>query len=107
MKLVRYGAIGSEKPGLIDKAGKIRDLSGQVKDLAGDAFAGGFIGWIAKTDDLSEENCKRAVIHGSALASFCVEQFSLNRLKDLTSIEIQDRFREFRELSKFDAEVLV
>ncbi|TLY28503.1 MAG: sugar kinase [Ignavibacteria bacterium] len=74
---------------------------------AGDAFAGGFIGWIAKTDDLSEENCKRAVIHGSALASFCVEQFSLNRLKDLTSIEIQDRFREFRELSKFDAEVLV
>jgi sugar/nucleoside kinase (ribokinase family) len=74
---------------------------------AGDAFAGGFIGWIAKTDDFSEENCKRAVIYGSALASFCVENFSLNRLKDLTSIEIQDRFREFRELSKFDAEVLV
>src|SRR6267143_2373632 len=74
---------------------------------AGDAFAGGFIGWIAKTDDFSEENCKRSVIHGSALASFCVEQFSLNRLKDLTSIEIQDRYREFRELSKFDAEVLV
>jgi len=69
---------------------------------AGDAFAGGFIGWLAKTDDLSEANCKRAVIYGSALASFCVEQFSLIRLKDLTSIEIHDRFREFRELSKFD-----
>ncbi len=73
---------------------------------AGDAFAGGFIGWLAKTDDHSEENCKRAVIYGSALASFCVEQFSLNRLKDLTPIEIHDRFREFRELSKFDEEVM-
>ncbi len=70
---------------------------------AGDSFAGGFIGWIAKTDDLSEENFKRAVIYGSALASFCVEQFSLDRLKDLSYLEIQDRFREFRELSKFEA----
>ncbi len=69
---------------------------------AGDSFAGGFIGWIAKTDDLSEENFKRAVIYGSALASFCVEQFSLDRLKDLSYLEIQDRFREFRELSKFE-----
>jgi sugar/nucleoside kinase (ribokinase family) len=73
---------------------------------AGDAFAGGFIGWLAKTDDLTDQNCKRAVIYGSALASFCVEQFSLNRLKDLTSIEIHDRFREFRDLSKFDEEVM-
>ncbi len=70
---------------------------------AGDSFAGGFIGWIAKTDDLSEENFKRAVIYGSALASFCVERFSLDRLKDLSYLEIQDRFREFRELSKFEA----
>jgi sugar/nucleoside kinase (ribokinase family) len=73
---------------------------------AGDAFAGGFIGWIAKTDDISEENCRRAVIYGSALASFCVERFSLERLKDLAYFEIQDRYREFRELSKFDEEVL-
>ncbi len=72
---------------------------------AGDAFAGGLIGWIARTDDLSEENIKRAVIYGSALASFCVERFSLERLKDLSYLEIQDRFREFRELSKFDEEV--
>ena len=74
---------------------------------AGDAFAGGFIGWIARTDDLSEDNLKRAVIYGSALASFCVERFSLERLRDLTYLEIQDRFREFRELSKFDEEVTV
>ena len=74
---------------------------------AGDAFAGGFIGWIAKTDDISEENYRRAVIYGSALASFCVERFSLDRLKDLAFIEIQVRFREFKELSKFDEEVLV
>jgi sugar/nucleoside kinase (ribokinase family) len=69
---------------------------------AGDAFAGGFIGWISKTDDISDENFKRAVIHGSTLASFCVERFSLDRFKDLTYFEILDRFREFRELSKFD-----
>ncbi len=71
---------------------------------AGDAFAGGFIGWIARTDDLSDDNIKRAVIYGSALASFCVERFSLDRLKELTYLEIQDRFRSFRELSKFDEE---
>ncbi|MBI1804607.1 MAG: sugar kinase [Ignavibacteriae bacterium] len=73
---------------------------------AGDAFAGGFVGWIARTDDLSEENFKRGVIYGSALASFCVERFSLERLKDISYLEIQDRFREFRELSKFEVEVL-
>ncbi len=72
---------------------------------AGDAFAGGFTGWIARTDDLSENNIKRAVIYGSTLASFCVERFSLDRFKDLTYLEIQDRFREFRELSRFDEEL--
>jgi sugar/nucleoside kinase (ribokinase family) len=69
---------------------------------AGDAFAGGFIGWIARTDDLSEENFKRAVIYGSTLASFCVERFSVERFKDLTSLGIKDRFHEFRELSRFE-----
>lgn len=73
---------------------------------AGDSFAGGFIGWLAKTDDLSEENYKRAVIYGSALASFCVEQFSIDRLRDLSTFEIKDRVREFRELSRFDEEIL-
>lgn len=74
---------------------------------AGDAFAGGFIGWIAKMDDLSDDSLRRAVIHGSTLASFCVERFSLDRFNDLTYLEILDRFREFRELSKFDDVVAV
>ena len=74
---------------------------------AGDAFAGGFMGWIAKTDDFSDESLKRAVIHGSTLASFCVERFSLERFKELSYLEILDRFREFRELSKFDEEIAV
>jgi sugar/nucleoside kinase (ribokinase family) len=69
---------------------------------AGDAFAGGFAGWLARTDDLSEENLKRAVIYGSTLASFCVEKFGVEGLADLTYLQIQDRFREFRELSRFD-----
>jgi sugar/nucleoside kinase (ribokinase family) len=68
---------------------------------AGDAFAGGFVGWLARTDDVSEENLKRAVIYGSALASFCVERFGVGGLADLTYLQIQDRFREFRELSRF------
>jgi sugar/nucleoside kinase (ribokinase family) len=69
---------------------------------AGDSFLGGFVGWIARTDDTSEENLKRAVIYGSTLASFCVEKFSVEGLSDLTYLMIQDRFRQFRELSRFD-----
>ncbi len=69
---------------------------------AGDSFAGGFIGWLARTEDMSEENLKRAVIYGSTLASFCVEKFGVEGLSDLTYLRIQDRFREFRELSRFD-----
>jgi sugar/nucleoside kinase (ribokinase family) len=69
---------------------------------AGDSFAGGFIGWLARTEDTSEENLKRAVIYGSTLASFCVEKFGVEGLSDLTYLTIQDRFREFRELSRFE-----
>jgi sugar/nucleoside kinase (ribokinase family) len=69
---------------------------------AGDSFAGGFVGWLARTEDMSEENLKRAVIYGSALASFCVEKFGVAGLSDLTYLSIQDRFREFKELSRFD-----
>jgi len=69
---------------------------------AGDSFAGGFVGWLARTDDMSEENLKRAVIYGSTLASFCVEKFGVEGLAELTYLHIQDRFREFRELSRFD-----
>lgn len=66
---------------------------------AGDAFAGGFIGWIAKTDDLTDENLKRAVLYGSTLASFCVEQFGVEGIRDLTDQKIQDRFRKIKQLS--------
>lgn len=69
---------------------------------AGDSFAGGFVGWLARTDDLSEDNLKRAVIYGSTLASFCVEKFGVDGLADLSYLQIQDRFRAFRELSRFE-----
>jgi len=68
---------------------------------AGDTFAGGFIGWLAKTDDLSFANMKRAVIYGSAMASFCVEKFSIEQLKGLTQEMIQSRVRQFADLVHF------
>jgi sugar/nucleoside kinase (ribokinase family) len=68
---------------------------------AGDTFAGGFMGWIAKTGDTSFENMKRAVIYGSAMASFCVEKFSIDRLKGLTPAMIDHRVEQFSELVRF------
>ena len=68
---------------------------------AGDSFAGGFMGWIAKTNDTSFENMKRAVIYGSAMASFCVEAFSIDRLKGLTPAMIENRVEQFADLVKF------
>ncbi len=69
---------------------------------AGDTFAGGFIGWLAKTDDLSDANLKRAVIYGTTMASFCVEEFGVKRLRDLAYLQVKDRFREIHELSRFE-----
>lgn len=69
---------------------------------AGDSFAGGFIGYLAKTDDMSYENMKRAVIFGSTIASFCVEKFSLDGTRDLSHLEIKDRFNEFKRFSAFE-----
>jgi len=69
---------------------------------AGDSFAGGFIGYLHKTRDLSPENMKRAVIYGSAMASFCVEKFSTKGLEEISYLRVQDRFREFMKLSRFD-----
>lgn len=69
---------------------------------AGDTFAGGLMGYLSKTDDISMENMKRAIIAGSAMASFCVEEFSLGRLKSLTDEEIQARLRSFKKLMHFD-----
>ena len=65
---------------------------------AGDTFAGGFIGHLAATDDISFENMKRAVIHGSAMASFCVEKFGTERLLNLTQEEIAAREAQFADL---------
>lgn len=72
---------------------------------AGDSFAGGFIGYIAKTDDISFDNMKRAVISGSNLASFCVEKFGTERMENLTYDEIQERLLQFKLLTQFDMEL--
>ncbi len=68
---------------------------------AGDTFAGGFMGWIAKTDDISFENMRRAVIYGSAMASFCVEKFSIERLTELSPEMIEERVKAFAQLVHF------
>jgi len=72
---------------------------------AGDTFAGGFIGHIAKTGDISFENMKRGIIVGSAMASFCVEKFGPTRLKEVGKKEIHDRIRQFKDLVSFDIEL--
>jgi sugar/nucleoside kinase (ribokinase family) len=69
---------------------------------AGDTFAGGFIGYMAKTGTVSFENMKNAIIYGSALASFCVEKFGSERLRNLTQEEIAGRLQEFVGLAKFE-----
>ncbi len=69
---------------------------------AGDTFAGGFIGYLASTHDISFENMKRAVIYGSNLASFSVEKFGTERMVNLSHQEIQDRLRQFKELTQFE-----
>ena len=69
---------------------------------AGDTFAGGFIGYLASTDDISFENMQRAIIYGSAMASFCVEKFGTERLINLSREEINARVQEFVSLSSFE-----
>ena len=68
---------------------------------AGDTFVGGFIGYLAKTDDISFENMRRAIVHGSAMASFCVEKFGTERLFEITEADLAGRVNEFRELASF------
>ena len=72
---------------------------------AGDSFAGGFIGYLARSGDLSEDNMRRAVIYGSAMGSFAVEKFSNERLLEITADDIEARVREFQRLVAFDAVV--
>jgi sugar/nucleoside kinase (ribokinase family) len=73
---------------------------------AGDTFAGGFIGHIAHTRDISFNNMKTAIIVGSAMASFCVEKFGPSRLKEITRADIDGRIREFVDLVNFDIELV-
>src|SRR6476659_1457660 len=73
---------------------------------AGDTFAGGFIGHLAKTRDISYENMKTAIIIGSAMASFCVEKFGTQRLKEITKADIVRRLQQFHELVSFDIELV-
>lgn len=77
----------------------------EVKDPtgAGDTFAGGFMGHLAKTGDLSEASLRQAVIYGSVMASFAVEDFGLARLLRLDSAQIAARYRDFQDLTRFDA----
>ena len=72
---------------------------------AGDTFAGGFVGYLAKTGDISFENMKRAIIVGSAMASFCVEKFGATRLKEITKSDIDSRIQQFRQLVSFEIEL--
>ncbi len=72
---------------------------------AGDTFAGGFIGYIAQTKDISFENMKRAIIFGSALASFTVEKFGTERLENLKENELDNRVQQFIDLVQFDIEL--
>ena len=69
---------------------------------AGDSFAGGFIGYLAKTKDTSFENMKRAVINGSSMASFCVEKFGTQKLTEINQNDVEERINEFVKLVKFD-----
>jgi hypothetical protein len=73
---------------------------------AGDTFAGGFIGHLAKTKDISFENMKTAIIVGSAMASYCVEKFGPERLKEVNKEDIQSRIDEFVQLVSFDIDLV-
>ena len=72
---------------------------------AGDTFAGGFAGYLAKTEDYSFENMKNAVIYGSTLASFCVEKFGTERMLELEKDEVLRRLKQFKNLTQFEIQL--
>ena len=76
---------------------KLQDPTG-----AGDTFAGGFVGYLAKSGYVCDKNLRRAVIYGSTLASFCVEKFSLDRLKEINKNEIDERYQQFINMTKVE-----
>lgn len=69
---------------------------------AGDSFAGGFMGYLSNTGNLADGNIRQAIIFGSVMASFNVEEFSLNRMKTLTYAEIEQRYKSFKSLTHFE-----
>jgi sugar/nucleoside kinase (ribokinase family) len=73
---------------------------------AGDTFAGGFVGHLAKSGDISFANMKRGIIVGSAMASFCVEKFGPTRLKEVNKEDIDSRIRQFKDLVSFEIELV-
>jgi sugar/nucleoside kinase (ribokinase family) len=73
---------------------------------AGDTFAGGFIGYLAQTENISFENMKRAIIVGSAMASFTCEKFGPDRLLEITKEEIHERIEQFVQLTEFEIELV-
>jgi sugar/nucleoside kinase (ribokinase family) len=73
---------------------------------AGDTFAGGFMGHLAKTGDVSFDNMKRAIVVGSAMASFCVEKFGPTRLKEINKEDIEFRIQQFKDLVSFEIELI-
>lgn len=102
IKQGEYGALLFNGDDLFSAPGlpleEIRDPTG-----AGDSFAGGMIGYLAKSGDLSPPNLRRAVIFGSVMASFNVEAFSCDRLRTLTAKDIEGRFQTFRKVAHFDS----
>ncbi|MBX9852038.1 MAG: sugar kinase [Cytophagaceae bacterium] len=72
---------------------------------AGDTFAGGFIGYLASTKDISFDNMKRGIIYGSAMASFCVEKFGVERIVDLSTAELESRVQQFVDLVQFEIRI--
>ena len=104
--IIKKGSLGSY---ILDKKHNIKMnvpafLINNVIDTtgAGDSFAGGFIGYLEQTKDVSFENMKRAIIYGSAMASFCVEKFGTQKLEELTENDIKKRIQEFVDLVQFD-----
>ncbi|HKL91339.1 MAG TPA: hypothetical protein VJ880_09170, partial [Allomuricauda sp.] len=71
----------------------------------GDTFAGGFAGYLTETENISFESMKNAIIHGSNLASFCVEKFGTERMVDLQKSEVDARLMQFKELTQFNIEL--
>ena len=72
---------------------------------AGDSFAGGFMGYVARSGDISQRNLRRAVVYGSAMGSFAVEKFSIERLLEVKPSDVADRVREFHRLVAFEQEM--